>query len=57
MIAIRHGTLSVETVAGEMRRLLRSAGSRDTHMASAVRANCIHRYSVHVHICGMMTAS
>ena len=39
MISIRHGTLSVRTVAGEMRRLPWSAGNGDTYMASAVRAN------------------
>ena len=39
VISIRHFTLSVETVAGEMRRLPWSAGSRDTYMASVVRAN------------------
>ena len=39
VIAIGHGTLSVRTVAGEMRKLPWSAGSRDTYMASAVRAN------------------
>ena len=39
VISIRHGTLSVRTVAGEMRRLPWSAGNGDTYMASAVRAN------------------